>query len=171
VIASIIFVVFPFAMIYAAVSDIFSMTIANRVSILLIGTFLVVAPFIGLSWSDFGSHLMAFAFVLSITFAMFALGAMGGGDAKLLASTALWMGFSVHLWNYILMSAVAGGVLALLILLLRKTSMSVYAGELPVLRTVIDAKGIPYGAALAVGGLFAFPDSPAMVYALNYFAN
>ncbi|MEM5502870.1 prepilin peptidase [Ahrensia kielensis] len=170
-IATIIFVVFPFAMIYAALSDIFSMTIANKVSALLIATFLVVAPFIGLSWHDFGLHLMAFAVVLSVTFAMFALGAMGGGDAKLLASSALWMGFSEHLLNYILMSAMAGGVLAILIILLRKTSMAVYAGELPMLRQVIDAKGIPYGVALAVGGLFAFPDSPAMIFALNYFAN
>lgn len=169
-IATVIFVVFPFAMIYAALSDIFSMTIANRVSLLLIVTFLVIAPFIGLSWADFGSHLLAFAVVLAVTFGMFALGGMGGGDAKLLASTALWMGFSVHLLNYILVSAIAGGVLTILILMVRKSPISVYAGELPMLRQVIDAKGIPYGVALAVGGLFVFPDSPAMVYALNYFA-
>ena len=169
-IAAVIFVVFPFAMIYAALSDIFSMTIANRVSALLIATFLFVAPFIGLSWTDFGSHLMAFGLVLSITFTMFALGGMGGGDAKMLASTSLWMGFSVHLWNYIMMSAIAGGVLALAILVLRKTPMAVYAGEFPVLRQVIDAKGIPYGVALAFGGLFAFPDSTAMTYELAYFA-
>ena len=103
-IAAIIFVVFPFAMIYAAISDILTMTIANRVSLVLIGAFLVVAPFIGLTWAEFGLHLMAFAVVLGITFALFATGALGGGDAKLMASTALWMGWGLPLITYMMVA-------------------------------------------------------------------
>lgn len=169
-IAAIILVVFPFAMIYAALSDVFSMTIANRVSGLLIASFLLVAPFIGLSWAEFGMHLVAFSVVLAVTFGLFAAGTMGGGDAKLLASTAIWMGFSVHLMNYLVMVAVAGGVLTMFLLVLRKSSMAVLVGEVAVLRRVVDEKDIPYGVALAIGGLLAFPETPAMAYALGYFA-
>lgn len=167
--ASIIFVVFPFAMIYSALSDIFTMTIANRVSALLIGAFLLVAPFIGLSWMEFGLHLAAFALVLTITFGMFSVGLMGGGDAKLMASTALWVGFGPLLMEYFLMFTIAGGVLALGLLMLRKTAIAAYMGEFKMFWTILDAKDIPYGVALAYGGLAVFPETAAMQWAVAQF--
>jgi prepilin peptidase CpaA len=168
--AAIILVVFPFAMIFAALSDVFTMTIANRVSAVLIASFLIVAPFIGLSWADFASHIAAFVVVLAVTFALFAAGTMGGGDAKLLASTAIWMGMSMNLVTYLVVASFAGGVLTLVLLKLRNSSVAVFVGEVSVLRRVVDEKDIPYGVALAIGGLFAYANSPAMIYALNYFA-
>ena len=119
-IVAVILVVFPFAMIFAALSDVFTMTIGNRISAVLIGSFLLVAPFIGLTWADFGMHLAAFALVLTVTFALFATGTMGGGDAKLLASTSLWMGFGPALADYLLMATVAGGAFTLFLILFRK---------------------------------------------------
>src|SRR5690606_30343720 len=98
---ALMFVVFPFCMVFAAVSDILSMTIANRVSLILIATFAMVAPMTGMDWATFGWHFAAAGLVLSVTFSLFALGAMGGGDAKLLAATALWMGFSTELVAYL----------------------------------------------------------------------
>ena len=89
-IVAVIMVVFPFAMIFAALSDFFTMTISNRISLLLIAAFLLIAPFIGLTWGEFGMHLAAFGLVLAVTFALFAAGTLGGGDAKLMASTSLW---------------------------------------------------------------------------------
>lgn len=169
-IAAIIMVVFPFAMIFAALSDVFTMTIGNRISAVLIASFLVVAPFLGLSWAEFGMHVAAFALVLAVTFGLFATGTMGGGDAKLLASTSLWMGLGQPLMQYLVYSSVAGGIFTLLLLFFRKSSLSVYAGELPILRRVIDEKDIPYGVALALGGLLAFPETGAMRFALGYFA-
>ena len=62
-----------------------SMTIANRVSVILVATFAIVAPLTGMAWSDFAWHLAAGGLVLVVTFALFALGGMGGGDAKLMA--------------------------------------------------------------------------------------
>ncbi|MDZ7822656.1 MAG: prepilin peptidase [Ahrensia sp.] len=170
-IAAIILVVFPFAMIYAALSDALTMTIANRVSGLLIVTFLLIAPFIFSSWSEFGLHVLGFAVVLAATFTLFALGTMGGGDAKLMASTALWMGFTTHLMTYLLIATVAGGVLTLLLMALRNSSFSVFVGEVPALRRIVDEKDIPYGIALATGGLVTFVETAPMVYALNYFAS
>jgi len=170
-IAAIIMVVFPFSMIFAALSDVFTMTIGNRISAVLIAAFLVVAPFIGLSWMDFGWHLVAFASVLAATFALFAVGAMGGGDAKLLAATSLWMGFGQPLADYLLWSTIWGGIFTLFLVLFRKSTLAVYAGEVPILRRMIDEKDVPYGVALAIGGLLAFPKSPAMVWALSQVAN
>ncbi|WP_421854572.1 A24 family peptidase [Oricola sp.] len=165
-VAAVIMVVFPFAMIFAALSDVFTMTIGNRISVVLIGAFLLVSPFIGLSWADFGMHVAAFALVLAVTFGLFATGTMGGGDAKLLASTSLWMGVGPALTTYLLTATVAGGLFTLFLVLFRKSSFAVYAGEVPILRRLIDEKDVPYGVALAVGGLVAFPDTAAMGWAL-----
>ncbi|TCD16420.1 A24 family peptidase [Oricola cellulosilytica] len=169
-IAAIVMVVFPFSMIFAALSDIFTMTISNRVSLALIGSFLLVAPFIGIGWLEFGMHLAAFALVLAVTFALFAAGSMGGGDAKLLASTGLWMGFGPALVDYLLISTVAGGAFTLFLVLFRTSTLAVYAGEVPMLRRMIDEKDVPYGVALGIGGLWAFPETSAMRWALAHFA-
>ena len=48
--------------------------------------------------------------VLAVTFVFFALGWIGGGDAKLAAATALWLGFD-HLLKYLLYASLFGGVL------------------------------------------------------------
>src|SRR5690606_28754418 len=96
-----IFVVFPFCMLFAAVSDALSMTIANRVSLVLAGAFVVLAPLTGMAWEDIGLHVAAGAAVLAVTFGLFALGGMGGGDAKLLAATSVWMGFNICLLQYL----------------------------------------------------------------------
>ncbi|MGF7008891.1 A24 family peptidase [Aminobacter sp. BE322] len=164
---ALIFVVFPFCMVYSAVSDVLSMTIANRVPLLLLGVFLVVAPLTGMAWADIGMHLAAGALMLSITFAMFALGGMGGGDAKLIAATAVWMGFGMPLMQYLLTSAVFGGLLTLAILSFRSSALSHIASQNMFLRNFSkDAGGVPYGIALGIGGLVTYPSSPLMVWAM-----
>ncbi|MCI5078032.1 prepilin peptidase [Oricola sp.] len=169
-VAAVIMVVFPFAMIFAALSDVFTMTIGNRISAVLIGAFILVSPFIGLSLTEFGLHFAAFGLVLTVTFGLFATGTMGGGDAKLLASTSLWMGWSGALVDYLLYATIAGGVFTLFLVFFRKSTLAVYAGEVPILRRMIDEKDIPYGVALAIGGLLAFPDSPAMLWVFERMA-
>lgn len=165
---ALIFVVFPFCMVYSAVSDIMSMTIANRVPLLLIGVFLVVAPLTGMAWADIGMHLAAGGVLLAITFAMFALGGMGGGDAKLIAASAVWMGFGMPLMQYLLTSAVLGGMLTLAILTFRSSALSHITSQNMFLRNFSkDAGGVPYGIALGAGGLMTFPSSPLMIWALE----
>ena len=155
-----ILVVFPFAMLHAAISDMLSMTILNRVSLLLIGTFAVVAPFTGMEFSQIMMHVAAFALVLTVCFGLFATGAMGGGDAKLLAATSLWYGMSFDLLLYLVVSSALGGILTLLILSFRGSAIAVYAGQVEFLRRIADSKEkIPYGIALGAGGLMTFPDS------------
>lgn len=163
-----IFVIFPFCMAFAAVSDLLSMTIANRVSIILVAGFAILAPLSGMDWQVFAMHFAAMAVVLAVTFTLFAVGGMGGGDAKLMAATALWMGFGFTLIEYLLYSAVYGGLLTILIVVFRNSPVSSLAINNVLLRNLADRKtGIPYGIALGIGGLTAFPHSPLMVWALG----
>lgn len=163
-----IFIVFPFCMAYAAISDMLSMTIANRVSLLLVATFLILAPLTGMTWSDYGWHLAAGIVVLSVTFTLFAIGGMGGGDAKLLAATALWMGFGQELMQYLVYSAAFGGLLTMLILVYRRSPLSVYTGHNIFLRNLADRDvGIPYGIALGLGGIATYPNTALAQWALE----
>ncbi|TIX80929.1 MAG: peptidase, partial [Mesorhizobium sp.] len=74
---ALIFVVFPFCMLFAAISDMLSMTIANRVPVLLVAVFALVAPLTGMDWATYGWHFAAGGLVLAVTFGLFALGGMG----------------------------------------------------------------------------------------------
>lgn len=162
-----ILVIFPFCMLFAAISDMVSMTIANRVSVILVATFVAVAPFTGMGWETIGLHLAGGAAVLAVTFAMFAFGGMGGGDAKLLAATSVWMGFGILLLEYLVFGAVLGGLLTLVILKFRNSPVSTLAGRNIFLRHFADHKaGIPYGVALGVAGLLVYPDTLLMQWAM-----
>jgi prepilin peptidase CpaA len=165
---ALIFVVFPFCMVFAALSDMLSMTIANRVSLLLVAVFAVAAPLTGMDWAAYGWHFAAGALVLAITFGLFALGGMGGGDAKLISATAVWMGFNFGLLEYLVTAAFIGGLLTVGILFYRRSPLAVYTGHNVFLRNFADAKGgVPYGIALGIAGLVTFPGSPLMVWALE----
>ncbi|MCR4268293.1 prepilin peptidase [Nitratireductor sp. ZSWI3] len=162
-----IFVVFPFCMAFAAVSDMLSMTIANRVSVILLLTFAVVAPLTGMAWPAFGMHMAAGALVLSVTFVLFAVGGMGGGDAKLLAATAVWFGIAPGLVQYLVVAALIGGALTMAILYYRGSPLSLMTGNNAFLRHFADAKvGVPYGIALGLAGLITYPETPLMQWAL-----
>lgn len=162
-----IFVIFPFCMAYAAVSDMVSMTIANRVSLLLVAAFALIAPFTGMEWAVYGVHFAAGAAVLVVTFGLFALGGMGGGDAKLLAATSVWFGFSAGLLDYLILSTVAGGALTLALVAYRNSPISALTGANVFLRHFSDQKaGIPYGVALGVGGLLTYSQTPLMQWAM-----
>jgi prepilin peptidase CpaA len=165
---AVILVVFPFCMLFAAVSDMLTMTIANRVSLLLVAVFIVVAPLAGMSWTDYGWHFVAAACVLSVTFSLFALGVMGGGDAKLLAATSLWIGTSPHLLQYLVYASLIGGVMTLLIMIYRGSPLSTFTGNNVFLRNFANTKvGIPYGVALGISGLIVYPSTPLVQWALG----
>jgi prepilin peptidase CpaA len=165
---ALIFVVFPFCMVFAAVSDVLSMTIANKVSVVLVATFALAAPLTGMDWASYGWHFAAFGTVLSTTFLLFAIGGMGGGDAKLMAATALWMGLNPSLLGYLVTSAFFGGVLTLAILSYRKSYLADLTGSNMFLRHFANPTvGVPYGLALGLGGLVTYPDSPLVEWAVG----
>ncbi len=135
---ALIFVVFPFCMLFAAISDMLSMTIANRVPVLLVAVFALVAPLTGMDWATYGWHFAAGGLVLAVTFGLFALGGMGGGDAKLLAASAVWMGLNIHLVEYLVVSTFIGGLLTLAILVYRKSPLAAVTSHNRFLRHFAD---------------------------------
>jgi prepilin peptidase CpaA len=150
---------FPALMAFAAASDLFTMTISNRVSLALAAGFLALALASGMAPSDILTHLAAGSVVLVGAFACFAFGWIGGGDAKVAASAALWFGFA-HLLNYLLYASLFGGVLTLLLLQFRQWPLPyALAGQPWLLKLHAKESGIPYGIALAVGALMIYPDT------------
>src|SRR3954470_13069086 len=109
---------FPAMMAFAASSDLLTMTIPNRVSLIVLGGFVILAAATGMSLEQLAQHVGAGLLVLVIAFGFFARGWIGGGDAKLAAVTALWFGFD-HLLEYALYGSIFGGVLTLALLQFR----------------------------------------------------
>jgi prepilin peptidase CpaA len=148
---------FPAMMAFAAASDLFTMTIANRVSFILIGGFLLLAPMTGMSGTEMLSHTGAAALVLVIAFVFFARNWIGGGDAKLAAATALWLGFD-HLLDYTVYASLAGGVLTLVLMQFRTMPLPAPLQGVDWAERLhrLDG-GIPYGIALASAALVVYP--------------
>ncbi|MEM7214051.1 MAG: prepilin peptidase [Pseudomonadota bacterium] len=153
---------FPFLMIYAAMSDLFSMTISNKVSLVLIAGFMVFAFWMGMDWQTIGWHWLMFAIVLLFGFTLFAFNVIGGGDAKLAASTALWFGWE-HILDYIYVSSVLGAVLTLFIVFFRAQTLPMRISNIDwVERIYKPDSGVPYGIALGAGALLVYPTTPWM---------
>ncbi|QWG12721.1 prepilin peptidase [Bradyrhizobium sediminis] len=150
---------FPALMAFAAASDLFTMTISNRVSLALAAGFLAVALLSGMGFYDILTHIGAGLTVLAVAFACFAMGWIGGGDAKVAAAAALWFGFG-HLLNYLLYASLFGGALTLLLLQFRQWPLPyALAGQPWLLRLHAKESGIPYGIALAIGALMIYPET------------
>ncbi|MBB5047362.1 prepilin peptidase CpaA [Rhodopseudomonas rhenobacensis] len=150
---------FPALMAFAAASDLFTMTISNRVSLLLIAGFVALAGLSGMGWQEILSHAAAGGTVLAIAFTCFAFGWVGGGDAKVASAAALWFGFD-HLLEYLLYASLFGGALTLLLLQFRQWPLP-YAlcGQSWLLRLHNKETGVPYGIALAIGALMIYPET------------
>ena len=155
-----VLVLFPMLMAYAAASDLLTMTISNRVSIALVVGFAVMAWACGMPMLTLLEvHLACGAAVLVLTFTLFAFGWVGGGDAKLAAATAVWLGWA-NLYEYGLAASVLGAALTAGIVAMRKRNLpALLAGQPWAMRLHAADNGVPYGIALAVAGLALYPES------------
>ena len=149
-------------MAFAASSDLLTMTIPNRVSLIMIGGFLLLALASGMSLEQLALHAGAGLLVLCITFGFFARGWIGGGDAKLAAATALWFGFE-HLMEYALYGSIFGGVLTLALLQYRALPMpGMLLGRAWAERLHQPKGPVPYGIALAAAAMMIYPSTSWM---------
>lgn len=151
------FLLFFGIMVVAAIYDLVSYTIPNFLPLLLIGAFVVFALWQALSWPLLANHAGAGLGMLGVGWALFALGLLGGGDAKLFAATSLWMGW-YGIINYMIMFSICGGVLALTLLLFRRLPLPErLRRQLWIATLHKKEQGAPYGIALAVGAILAWP--------------
>jgi prepilin peptidase CpaA len=151
--------IFPAFMAYAAVSDLLTMTISNRLCLGLTAAFVAFAIACGLDWNQLAWHLGAGFIVLAFGFCFFAAGWIGGGDAKLAAATALWFGFD-PLIIYLGLAGILGGFLTLGLLQARTYPLPGFIERWPWAKRLHDKQtGIPYGIALAASALIVFPET------------
>lgn len=151
--------VFPAALIIAAANDLYEFKIPNWIAITLFCAYFAAGPALGAGASTLLEGLLLAGAALTIGFGLFAAKILGGGDAKLIAAIAPWIGLSA-LPYFLMNMAFAGAVLAVALLLFRKTPpLPIYAQAPWVLRLHQKPKDIPYAVAIAAGGLLSFPQT------------
>ncbi|MGN6515502.1 MAG: A24 family peptidase [Rhizomicrobium sp.] len=163
---ALVFFVLPSLLLAAAVWDVASFTIPNWLQLALIAAFAVLMLVHPLGAGEFGWHLLAGFIGLAIGFTLFALGYIGGGDAKLFACVALWFGLN-DLLAYALVASLFGGALTLGILAIRRVPLpEPLMAQGWLVRLHDEREGIPYGAALAAGAFFILSQSEIFRFAL-----
>jgi prepilin peptidase CpaA len=151
--------VLPAMLLAAAGWDLASFTIPNSLTLAVAASFGVFALLLGLSPGVLGLHLLAGMIAISIGFALFALGYIGGGDAKLYAGAALWFG-PHDLVIYTLVATILGGFLTLMLLGLRQLPLPAgLARQDWIIKLHNGQSGVPYGVALAAGVFMILPQA------------
>lgn len=152
--------VMPVLVIIGGLHDLTTMKIPNWISGLLILGFFPAAFATGLPLMNMAVALgVAFAALLA-GMAMFSLRWIGGGDAKLMAAVGLWLGLS-GIAPFLAFTALIGGGFCLMLMAAR-AQLQVFAVNGPrwIVRLMQPKGDIPYGVAIAVGALLAYPSSP-----------
>lgn len=160
-------------LLWCVVSDLLQRRIPNRAVLLLLLGFLALYALaseglIGSLPRVSGSLLQALpgaALVFGVGFALFLTGRLGAGDVKLMSVLCLWVGYG-HQTRFVMITAIAGGVLALALPLLNTltTGIALFIERLssnlrititppPVLPDELS-RGIPYGIAIAFGAAY-----------------
>lgn len=128
-------------LIVAALTDLRARIISNRLNLGIA----LLAPLwwlaCGLGWQGMAVQLAVGAVVFAIFAVLFALGAMGGGDVKMLGALALWFPWAAMLSMLVLM-ALLGGLLTLVTVIHHRMTRRLGAPE------------IPYGIAISLSALW-----------------
>jgi prepilin peptidase CpaA len=158
-------VLFPLAMVYAGIMDLVTLKIRNVLVLAVAGGWAVLAPLAGFTLQELGWSVAVAALVFVLTFTFFALGWIGGGDAKLAAATALWFQPQEALL-FFLYASFLGGLLTLVILQLRSRLLPAFLYRVPWIARLNEPRGgVPYGAAMAPAALIVFPDTAWIAHA------
>lgn len=153
---------FPLAVIQAAIGDLTTMRISNRLVLTLLLGYAVLAPLVGFTLAQLASGLAAAAIVFCLGFAVFALGGMGGGDVKLMAVAALWLGLP-QVGAFLLWTSLVGALLTVALLAYRSLPLSrAVLGLGWACRLHTTETRVPYGVAIAAAALITFTASPWM---------
>ena len=158
--------IFAGTMLTAAAKDATSMTIPKWISLAVIAGFIIVTPFVWHGWDVLTTHVLVGLTFFAAGFAMFAFGWLGGGDAKLMAATALWWQWDEAM-IYVVYTTMIGGVLALLLVFGRRFIPSSVLTAQWAHHLFRDEQKRPYGLALAAGALLTLPKSQIFLASLG----
>ena len=128
-------------LVVAAIVDVRTFTISNRLNVAVA----LLAPVYWWSaglplWPDIGLQVAVALGVFLLLALAFQAGLMGGGDVKLAAALALWFSPASTL-KFLVFMSLAGGLLTLVLVAAHR------------LRSKQGRPEIPYGVAIAIGGL------------------
>lgn len=150
-------ILLPFLVVAAGISDLMTMRIPNWLNILIALAFFPLALATGLPMEAMLWHGLAAGAVLVVGFGLFSTGYIGGGDAKLLAAAALWIGWA-QLPLFLVYTALAGGVLAVIMQGWHMFRVEGEVHEIGWAKRLFSRKiDLPYGIAIAAGAVLAFP--------------
>lgn len=152
---------FPALMVGIILYDFFMMIIPNGLNILLFFGFLGLALMNGLSVPNIGWHLLAAFVTLAAGFTAFAFNLFGGGDAKSIAAIAAWFGWNVETLMFLLLTAVFGGVFAIILIFIRSRNIGdMLPAKFSSIKWVADIitpeMRMPYGVAIGAAGLIIY---------------
>jgi prepilin peptidase CpaA len=138
-------------LIAAALWDAVTMTIPNYLVLAVLALY-AASLVVDFDISGILFDLMAAAIIFVVCFVLFALGWLGGGDAKLAPGAVLWVGYDGFL-PFIIAMTLAGGILSIVLLLLRFGLRTAGASQerLPVV--LQWASPVPYGIAISAGAI------------------
>ena len=157
---SLLFLVFPVLMAAAAVSDLRSFQIPNRLTLTIAVAWPFAALLAGLSWPEMTFALGFAAVTLLAGFLLFAAGTLGGGDAKLISAAMLWLAPG-QAASFVIITVMAGAALAIGLLTFRKFPLPVFAGGTNwIMELHTRSRDMPYGVAIAFGAIMAWQNSP-----------
>ncbi|MEZ5953338.1 MAG: prepilin peptidase [Hyphomonas sp.] len=160
-------VVFLALCVFAALHDIHSLKIPNWLNLTLAGLFIPAAVVSGLPLEVLGGHLLVGLAAFLVAFGLFAFNIFGGGDAKMIPAVMLWVGPAAWV-EFVMGMAISGGILALIVLMVRKTVPAVMVPG--AIRAPFEEKaGVPYGVAITAGVFIAGPVSPILSQVLRTF--
>ena len=154
-------VVFVLLMGLAAISDLRAYCIPNRLVLAVAFIFVIAAPAAGMPLQIVLWHLLAGVVLFALGYGLFSAGLIGGGDAKLIAAAALWVGWTA-LPHFLLYTALAGGALAIGMLIWELIRMHVELTSVNpeaslIKRITLLKPDLPYGVAIALGACAALP--------------
>ena len=155
---------FPLLVLAAAVKDLTSYTIPNWISLGLLAAWVPAAGAslaAGVPAGELLTCLAVGAAALVVGVGMFAFRWIGGGDAKLMAAAALWLG-APGLAPFLMWTTLAGGALTFMLIAVRRHGHAFVSETGPEAQhwvgRLMDRRGdVPYGVAICAGALTAFP--------------
>ncbi len=139
------------AHIWAATSDAVQMRIPNALVLYLLAGFAVTAALSPPDLAEIAGRSAVCAAILAGGMILFARGWMGGGDVKLLAVTALWLGPAATP-GFLLLTAMAGGLLTLAVVAHHARVDRMGNAHTPADRVRVPHR-VPYGIAIAAAAL------------------
>lgn len=153
---------FVLATVWAGAADLTTMKIRNELVLLLFAAYFALAPLSGFGAAEIGLNAAAATGVLAGTYVLFAMGWIGGGDAKLMAVVVLWLGVDQAL-PYVFYMAIFGGVLTLILLQFRSLPLPAPWTRVSwITKLHSPASGVPYGIAISSAALYVFPSTTWM---------